>query len=232
MTYNIADDTSNIPAVALVRQGSDVATIATRDVLYTKAGGLYLRQADGTIKGPYIQASDVAAEITGAIKLWPLAAAPAGYLLCDGSPANRATFAALFALIGITYGAGNGTTTFNVPDLRGRVPVGFDNMGGTSANRVTAAAADTLNGSAGAETHTLAESEMPLHGHPFRYDPSANGSSDPTGGMMLNAAANTNAAAFTGTPAATAGQQIGGTGGGAAHNNVQPYLALAYIIKT
>ena len=63
-------------------------------------------------------------EATGTIKMWSGAAAPSGYLLCDGSAVSRATYADLFAVCGTAFGAGNGTTTFNLPDLRGRVPLG------------------------------------------------------------------------------------------------------------
>jgi len=64
---------------------------------------------------------------------------PAGWLLCYGQTASRTTYADLFAVIGTQYGAGNGSTTFNIPDLRGRVAAGRDNMGGTAANNLTEA---------------------------------------------------------------------------------------------
>lgn len=79
---------------------------------------------------------------------------PTGWLLCDGSAISRTTFATLFAAIGTTFGAGNGTTTFNVPDLRGRVPVGVDGAAGRlSAN-------DALGQSGGEETHALLYGEL------------------------------------------------------------------------
>ena len=70
-------------------------------------------------------------------------AAPSGWLLCYGQAVSRTTYAALFATIGIAYGGGDGSTTFNVPDRRGRVSVGTDNMGGVAAGRVTAAVCGT-----------------------------------------------------------------------------------------
>ena len=78
---------------------------------------------------------------------------PANWLFARGQAVSRTTYATLFAAIGTAFGAGDGSTTFNVPDLRGRVPVGRDNMGGTPANRVTAAvsglAATTLGATGG-----------------------------------------------------------------------------------
>ena len=80
----------------------------------------------------------------GAIKPWTKATAPAGYLLCDGSAVSRSTYAELFAVTGTTYGTGDGSTTFNVPQLQGKMPQGYDgntyNLAGTGgANTVTVA---------------------------------------------------------------------------------------------
>ena len=152
-----------------------------------------------------------------------LAAAPTAWLSCNGGAVSRTTYAALFAAIGTTYGAGDGTATFNLPDTRGRALVGV----GTGTGLTARARGDT----GGAETHTLTESQMPLHGHPFQANYVAGGSSQLTGGIIVNP--NTNSAtqaAYTGAPSNTAGQQIGGTGGGAAHNNMQPFLALNAFI--
>ena len=78
----------------------------------------------------------------GTIKPWPKATAPAGYLLCDGAAVSRSTYAELFVVTGTTYGVGDGSTTFNVPQLQGKTPQGFDgntyNLAGTGgANTVT-----------------------------------------------------------------------------------------------
>jgi hypothetical protein len=78
----------------------------------------------------------------GAIKPWSKATAPSGYLLCDGTAVSRTTYAELYAVTGDTYGAGNGSTTFNVPQLQGKMPQGYDgntyNLAGTGgANTVT-----------------------------------------------------------------------------------------------
>ena len=78
----------------------------------------------------------------GAIKPWTKATAPAGYLLCNGAAVSRSTYAELFAVVASTYGGGDGSTTFNVPQLQGKLPQGFDgntyNLAGTGgANTVT-----------------------------------------------------------------------------------------------
>jgi len=96
------------------------------------------------------------------------AAAPIGFLLSYGQSLSTTTYAALFAVTGYTFG-GSGAS-FNVPDCRGRVIIGKDNMGGASANRITTGGAgfngDTLGANGGAETVTLAIGNLPAHDHP------------------------------------------------------------------
>lgn len=104
-----------------------------------------------------INAIAASPDLPGIIKAYGGAAAPAGYLLCDGAAVSRTTYSDLFNVLGTTYGAGNGTTTFNLPDLRGRMPVGVDG----AAARLTAN--DALGQASGAEKHTLAETELPNH---------------------------------------------------------------------
>jgi microcystin-dependent protein len=95
--------------------------------------------------------------------------APDGWLLCYGQNVSRTTYSALFAIIGTTYGAGDGSTTFTMPDCRGRVRAGKDNMGGSAAGLLTATyfgAADgalgtTLGAKGGSQAHTLAASQIP-----------------------------------------------------------------------
>lgn len=174
----------------------------------------------------------------GAVSPYAGSSEPTGWVLCYGQAISRTTYAALFAAIGTTYGVGDGSTTFNVPDLRGRVVAGQDDMGGTSADRLTNQTGgldgDTLGATGGAETHTLTEAQLPLHGHPMRLaiQSAGSASSNTTGGMLLATAGATSYPAYTGVVSNTAGRQIGGTGGDTPHNNIQPTIVLNYIIKT
>lgn len=155
---------------------------------------------------------------TGAVIPFAGSTAPDGWLLCYGQAVSRSTYSALFALIGTTYGAGNGTTTFNVPDMRGRVPVALDNLGGSAASRV--AAANALNVSGGEAAHTLTAAEIPAHNHTYQARSTAD-----TGTGIPIIASNTGTSNRTFTT-------DNNTGGGGSHNNLQPYIALSFIIKT
>lgn len=141
--------------------------------------------------------------------------APSGWLFCDGSAVSRATYADLFSAIGTTYGAGDGSTTFNLPDLRGRSPLGAGQGSGLS-NR-------TLGAKIGAENHQLTTAEMPSHTHNNIVHEGAS----PT------FAANNFASAYTreaGTNR-SGNQYIEAAGGDTAHNNMHPVLVCNFIIK-
>lgn len=85
---------------------------------------------------------------------------------------------------------------------------------------------DTVEETGGAKTHQLTIAEMPLHGHPFRTDAQTDANTDNSGGFSMNRDNDRNEDAFTGTPSETRGEQIGGTGGDGAHNNLQPYIVV------
>ena len=185
---------------------------------------------DGSVTAAKLDSAAVSALMPTA-SLMPYAgtSAPTGYFLCDGSAKSRTTYSALFGIIGTTYGVGDGSTTFNIPDLRGRVIAGQDDMGGTSANRLTTAKSgingDNLGAFGGLEDHTLTEAEMPSHTH----DVTTGSGSNNQNGTPGNAPKGSNLSS------PTLGQYSNGatsTGGGESHNNVQPTIILNYIIKT
>ena len=149
---------------------------------------------------------------------------PTGFLICDGREVSRVTYAALFAVIGIAYGVPSGGTTFVLPDLRGRVPVGIDNMGGVVAGRIVAAWGSLLAGVGGAQTHVVSTAELPSHTHGFtdRYLSSGSG-----GGQTGETTPSTAAITFATTVGVTGSQ-----GSGTAHNNMQPSMAVAYVIRS
>ena len=178
-------------------------------------------------------ASATSVPLGAVIDYWG-AVPPTGFLFPVGQAISRATYSDLFALIGTAAGAGDGSTTFNLPDYRGRVGAGKDNMGGTAANRVTSAGAgidgSTLGTSGGEQTHVLTTPEMPSHSHTVT-DP---GHSHTTLGVPFGAPSGVSGALAAGsdtTGVSTTGITIANTGGGGAHNNVQPTIIVNKIMR-
>ena len=173
---------------------------------------------------PYAGASAPSATISGV----------AGWLLADGSAVSRTTYATLFAALGGTaspYGLGDGSTTFNLPDLRGRVPMGAGtgtglNASGTGAPTGTAQTARARGEWGGEETHlnTAAESGMPAHLHTFdrgEWGPGAQGAAGSAVGVWA-------ATKYTTQNTSTA-SAVNATN---RHNTVPPFVVLNYLIKT
>jgi len=184
----------------------------------------------------------------GSIQAFAGANAPTGWLLCDGSAVSRGDYSDLFSTIGTSYGSGNGATTFNLPDLRGRVPAGKDNMGGTAANRLTSSyfggTATNLGASGGSESHQLTEAQLASHTH--TQNAHSHSVESPGGHSWgANFGGLSGGATFTFSPSGVWAGVYGGqnltamgvtatnqnTGGNGAHNNTQPTLIVNYIIK-
>jgi microcystin-dependent protein len=128
------------------------------------AGQIYVSDGEGS--GTWQDPPDVDPEEielpVGTVCEFAGASAPDRWLLCYGQAISRSTYSALFAVLSTTYGVGDGSTTFNVPDCRGRAIAGQDDMGGTSADRITTTFnGDTLGVSGGSEGHTLIAAELP-----------------------------------------------------------------------
>ena len=143
------------------------------------------------------------------------AAAPTGWLLCDGSAVSQSTYAALFAVIGTTCGNPGGGN-FNVPDLRGRFPLGKDNMGSSSANRVPDSQAENSGQGSGASNKLIEHSHSHNHDIDLRADTTiADGIAKGT----------------TGVPTGTDTTDTDATNAGSGSSSMNPYLTLNYIIK-
>lgn len=168
-------------------------------------------------------------------------AAPAGWLLCYGQNVSRTTYAALFTAIGVTYGVGDGSTTFTLPDYRGRVSAGQDDMGGTSANRLTGLTngvdGDTLGAVGGLESDTLTTANIPAHAHTGTT--STNGahthSYNNPDTSLGSAADGAHDIGFVSGNTGSSGDHshtftTNNAGGGGAHNNVQPTIIMNKII--
>ena len=237
-------------------------------------GNLYIYYSDAD-SSQWVQATSVIANAesnpvpAGSIMAWANATAPQNWLVCDGSAVARATYPALFAAIGTTYGLGDNATTFNLPDLRGRVPVGLS----------TDTEFNTIGKTGGAKTHTLLSSEIPAHTHPntltdatvassththyegdlravigavngnpgwLGYEATTLAPRGPTTAYSYTVYGNNYSSSALGfnhhtrvygtTAAPNSTSTVGitnanNTGGGGAHNNLQPYITITYIIK-
>lgn len=165
----------------------------------------------------------MATPFIGEIKTFGFNFAPRNYAFCDGRSLNIAQNTALFSLIGTSYG-GNGTTTFRIPDLRGRV----SNHQGSGPGLTPY----TLGEQSGAETVSLLVANLPAHTHTLRADSvisSAASGSSPSSTFLANSARTSRYVTGTANSALN-GTAIVSQGSGVAHENMQPYLALNYCI--
>jgi microcystin-dependent protein len=169
----------------------------------------------------------------GTVAMTARSSAPSGWLLCQGQAISRVTYSALFSAISTTWGVGDGATTFNIPDLRGRAPIGVGTGSGLT-NRVIAT-------NYGSETHVLSTSEIPAHSHGIT-DPGHTHSvrEDAIGATegafehinFSNATAHTTVSDGHSLVAATTGVTVNNAGGGGGHANIQPSVGINFMIKT
>jgi microcystin-dependent protein len=157
------------------------------------------------------------AVLTGALLMWPTTSAPTGYLNCDGTAVSRTTYSALFAVIGTTFGTGDGTTTFNLPNYTNRMPYGT-----------------TIGSTGGAATTTISQANLPNvnfpvtdPGHAHLYDRATtksvqSGNSTPC--FVDNSTVS--------TQTATTGISVNSGGSGTPASTISPYLGINFIIKT
>jgi microcystin-dependent protein len=168
------------------------------------------------------QAGGAGAE-TGAIEPYggDYDAIPSGWLICDGLAVSRTTYADLFAVVGTSFGVGDGSTTFNVPDLRDKFPKGAPN-------------ATDPGTTGGSNTVTLSTSELPVHSHSVNNPSHSHSYTRPSNasnyGQYNNSKANTSSGSTTG--GATQATTVGNAGSGGAHENKPSFQEVVWMIKT
>ena len=237
--------TTKIPTCAAVRSAIDEAVLSSGNLPSGgSAGQVLTKKTNANYDTQWSSVPPV-----GTILMWAGAsdfdAVPDGYLLCDGSAVSRTSYPALFAVLGETFGSGNGSTTFSLPDLRARFILGANDS-------------YTRGETGGEVNHTLTASEMPVHSHScsdggshthtmesggeHTHSSGASGTisvskGDGTSGTSTvgkGGTADTGSAGLHTHELGTASDHthsIGNVGGGNAHNNMPPYIALAYIIR-
>ena len=164
---------------------------------------------------------------TATIVPWTSASVPTGFLECDGAAVSRSTYSALFAIVGTTYGSGDGSSTFNVPNLQDNVAVGKSgtkNLGSTGGAN-TVAAAGTVGGSTA--NATLSTAQLASHSHTQGFTKSFGENMGGTGGNFPVITNTGNTGSGTGHS-----HNMSANFSGTATSVVQPYLAVIYIIKT
>ena len=175
----------------------------------------------------------------GSIIMYGAAAAPTNWLLCDGTAVNRTTYADLFSAIGTTYGSGNGSSTFNVPNLQGVFPIGYDGGSSYALAATGGATTDTPTLSGTNAGTTLTSSQIPAHTH------GGVTTGWPSGSWTGGTGATQTAIDASGLSVASGSVNLSleNTGGGSSHTHtwtgtssavdiIPPYLVVNYIIKT
>lgn len=175
--------------------------------------------------------------IGGALHYFGTTAPSASYALPAGQAISRTTYATLFSLISTTFGAGDGLTTFNLPDVRSRILTPLDNLNGSAANRITAAGGNfdgtVFGATGGAQNHTLTTPEMPAHTHAItdiahsHTVPLVQGGGLGGGGAGVAAAGGNTAttSVFTGITGTNS------AGSGSAHTILQPIMMVGLILR-
>lgn len=171
----------------------------------------WMFNSDGTVSEEFQAQVALFAVPTGTIMYSLTQNMGNGWLLCDGREVSRTTYAVLFAEIGTRYGAGDNSTTFNLPDIRGRSPIGAGTGSGLSFRDINAA-------TVGEENHTLTVNEIPSHSHTW-IGPTTRTEERGDGANVVWRGSD---------PAAT----TDAAGGGASHNTIHPCIIAWPFVKT
>lgn len=214
-----------VPAATLVQGTPYIALFNTVD------GAFYLR---GFLNLPY------SVPIGGLMPFISASVPNSNFVQPYGQALSRTIYSVLFSLIGTTYGSGDGSTTFNIPDLRGRVPVGADAMGGAAAGRVTAAGAGfdgtVLGATGGAQSKVLAIIEMPQHSHTLVDPGHTHAVTIPTGnagggGISQFSGTFVQFAGAINSGISTTGITLATSGSSSAFSFLQPSIVLPYVLR-
>lgn len=217
---------------------------ADSNLYYVNGSGTAVQITDGSSLATALSSPALPA---GATIPYAGTSAPTGWLLCDGSAVSRSTYATLFGVVGTVWGVGDGSTTFNLPNMNGRVAVGT----GSYTDPVSGPITRSLAQSSGAEAHVLITNEIPSHNHsqnPHNHSITDPGHAHEMGlnrqdGANINGYLTDVTASVKNTDTRTDNSVTGitvdnttatnnVTGGGLSHNNMQPWAGLLYIIKT
>jgi microcystin-dependent protein len=197
--------------------------------LYNNTDGVfYLHGASGAAYG---------IPLAGGLDYWGSTTPSSAFAFPIGQAISRTTYATLFSLVGTAYGSGDGSTTFNLPDRRGRVSMQLDPSGSIVTSTTMTPDGNTLGAKGGEQVHTLSTGEMPQHshgvndsGHSHGYSFRMGTSAGSSGTFPEASTADNNT--FNGTTASsTTGISIQNAGSSSAHNNVQPTIACNYIMR-
>ena len=157
------------------------------------------------------------------------------FVLPYGQEISRTTYSALFSMFSTTYGSGDGSTTFNVPDLRGRIAAGKDDMGGSAASRLTSTyfgtSAAALGAVGGLESHTLTTAQLASHTHGVTDPGHTHTTNAVTTGSGISSGGGTNALQSASNTTAVTGISINSAGSGNAHNNTQPTIICNKLLR-